>query len=143
MARAARTRRAARAPRAPSQQRPEDAEVAAILGQVLSLRRLDAHRKAAKAPLAEDAPERRDAEAAAPDVLVAIEPAAERTLRVVQVKRDDAIQTDGGVEGGERRGESCRRAKIVAGGERVLGVETDAQALAAARLRAKAAELLE
>ena len=76
-------------------------------------------------------------------MLVAIDPPAERALRVVQVERDDPVDAQVGVELGERSRVPGGRAEVVARGEGVLGVEADAQPLAPARLGAQPPELLE
>src|SRR5262249_21359601 len=60
-----------------------------------------------------------------------------------QVERDDAAGTDGRVEVGHRPLVADRRGEVVAGGEGVLGVEADAEAIAGAGLGAQAAEVLE
>src|SRR2546426_7472427 len=132
----------ARAPRA-SCERSQHGQVPAILGEVGALRRLDAHGKAGEAPVAEQAAESAEAEAAPADVLMAIEPAAERALRVVQVEGDDPVEAQAGVELGECGRVAGGRAQVVARGEGVLGVEADAQPLAPARPGREPPELRE
>src|SRR5437867_1097509 len=118
-------------------------EVPPVLREVGALRGLDAHGKAGEAPVAQQPAEGPEAEAAPADVLVAIEPPAERALRVVQVERDDPVDAQLGVELGERGRVPGGRAQVVARGEGVLGVEADAQPLAPARLGREPPELRE
>src|SRR5207245_11314542 len=126
-----------------SGERSEHGEIPPVLREVGALRRLDAHGKAGEAPVAEQPAKGAEAEAAPADVLVAIEPPAERALRVVQVEGDDPVDAQFGVELGERGRVAGGRAQVVARGEGVLGVEADAQPLAPARLRAEPPELRE
>src|SRR6266404_222380 len=84
-----------------SGERSQHGQVPAVLREVGALRRLDAHGKAGEAPVAQQPSEGAEAEAAAADVLVAIEPPAERALRVVQLEGDDPVDAQAGVELGE------------------------------------------
>ena len=85
--------------------------------------------RSAKPPVVDDAAERLEAEAALADVLVAIDAAAERLLRVVQVKHLQPIESDQ-----PRRTASnvaaypSGDADVVARREQVAGVEADADA---------------
>src|SRR5438876_8274681 len=109
-----------------SGERSEHGEIPPVLREVGALRRLDAHGKAGEAPVAQQPAEGPEAEAPSADVLVAIEPPAERALRVVQVERDDPVDAQAGVELGECGRVAGGRAQVVARGEGVLGVEADA-----------------
>src|SRR5207249_7170486 len=102
-------------------------EIPPVLREVGALRRLDAHGKAGEAPVAQQPAKGAEAEAAPADVLVAIEPPAERALRVVQVEGDDPADAQAGVELGECGRVAGGRAQVVARREGVLGVQADAQ----------------
>ena len=80
---------------------------------------------------------------ASPDVLVTIEPPAEAALRVVQVEGDDTRHPDRGIERCDRPVITGGGAEIVACSEGMLGIETDAQAVAVGRLVEETAEVLE
>ena len=67
-------------------------------------------------------------EAALADVLVPIDAAAARLLRVVQVKHLDAVEADDAIERLERLAIALFGADVVAGGQQVAGVEADADA---------------
>src|SRR5436309_6362243 len=118
-------------------------EIPPVLREVGALRRLDAHGKAGEAPVAQQPAEGAEAEAAPADVLVAIEPPAERALRIIQVEGDDPADAQAGVELGECGRVAGGRAQVVARGEGVLGVQADAQPLAPARLVAEPPALRE
>src|SRR6266446_8444270 len=106
-----------------SGERSQHGQVPAVLREVGALRGLDAHGKAGEAPVAQQPAEGAEAEAAPADVLVAIEPPAERALRVVEVEGDDTVEAEGGVELGKCGRVAGGRAQVVARGEGVLGVE--------------------
>ena len=65
-------------------------------------------------------------EASLADVLVPIDAAPQRLLRVVQMKHLEPVEPDDAPEGAERSGISLRRDDVVAGCEQVTRVETDA-----------------
>src|SRR4030095_10001723 len=70
-----------------------------------------------------------DAELAAADLLVAIEPGAQRLLGVVQVKGDDPPPAEHANRAGHRVPVAAGRADVVAGREEMAGVQTDAHAV--------------
>ena len=78
------------------------------VGPAFRLRRLEQHRQTLKPAIVDDAAERLEPDATLADVLVAIDAAAERPLRVVQVKDLQAIEAD-------QAPESVERARIALG----------------------------
>ena len=76
-------------------------------------------------------------------MLVAIDAAAERPLRVVQVKHLQPIEADQPLELPEGGRVAAGRADVVAGGEQMAGVEADADPAVAVGLRDDRCELLE
>src|SRR3954471_22048300 len=68
----------------------------------LSLRGLEQHRDFREPPIVDQCPEPVQAETSPSDVLVAIDAAAERLLRVVEVKRLQPLEADHLAELGER-----------------------------------------
>ena len=86
----------------------------------------DQDRQPGKATVVQDPAERLFAEAAASDVLVAIDAAAARLLRVVPVKHLQPVEPDDALEGVERLAISRLADDVVAGGDEVAGVEADA-----------------
>src|SRR6185369_4665334 len=82
-------------------------------------------------------------ETPAADVLVTIEPRAERRLGVVQMERQYAATPHRGLALGHRTVVSGLGAEIVAGGEKMARVETDAQALRSSGALEQGRELAE
>src|SRR5262249_1500037 len=111
--------------------------------QILSLRRLQTHRQPPEAPVVQDQPERLDAELSLADVVVAVDARAQLFLRIVQMERREALDADELVEFLEHRRVALLGAEIVAGGERVLGVEADAEPFALLGRVDDVADLLE
>ena len=125
--------RSARAVHQPAQ-RPEVAPVPRIgvaqapaLGRI-ELRRLEQHRQPCEARIVDQTPERFEPEAALADVLVPIDPAAARLLRIVQVKRREAIEANDAIEIRERVAIALFAAEVVAGRQQVAGIEADGDA---------------
>ena len=75
------------------------------------------------------AAERFEAEMALADMLMAIDARMERLERIVDMKRDEAIEPDVLVEFGESAVVALFRAQIVARSEGVLGIEAQPQPL--------------
>src|SRR5205814_10449831 len=113
------------------------------LRAAFGLRRLEQHRQIAEAAIVHEASERLEPEAPVADVLVAIDAAAERPLRVVQVKHLQPIEADQPLELLEGRRVAAGRADLVAGGEQMARVEADADPAMAVGLRDDRCELLE
>ncbi len=90
---------------------------------------LEAHRNSEEARIVEHPAERVDAEIPLADMLVAIDARMEGLQRVVQMERDDPLDADVLVELVEGALVALVGAQIVAGRERVLGVEAQAQAV--------------
>ena len=115
-------------------QRPQVARVPGIdvapppaLGRV-ELRRLEQHRQPREPRIVQQPPERLEPEASLADVLVPIDAAAARLLRVVQVEHLDPVEADDAIELVERRVVALVGADVVAGGQQVAGIEADADA---------------
>src|SRR4029450_113928 len=70
-----------------------------------------------------------DAQLAAADLLVAIEPGAQRLLGVVQVQGDDPPPAGHANRAGHRVPVAAGRPDVVAGREEMAGVQTDAHAV--------------
>src|SRR5688572_17449410 len=68
----------------------------------LGLRRLEQHRHAVEAPIVYETSERIEPDTTLPDMLVTIDAAAERALRVVQVKDLEALHSNQPLEQFER-----------------------------------------
>src|SRR5260370_7816790 len=81
--------------------------------------------------MSEQPPKRLRSDFAFADVLVAVDSAAQRNLRVVDVEDRDALKADDAFDEFERRGEAGFALDVVARGEQVRGVEacTDLQTL--------------
>ena len=76
-----------------------------------------------KRAIVQQALESLDAEIPFADVFVAIDARVERLERIIQMKRDDALDADVLVELGESALVAFVAGNVVAGGERVLGIE--------------------
>lgn len=107
------------------------------------LRRLEDLRHRREAPVAHQQPERRTPHEAAPDVLMAIHPAAEVLLRVVDVEAADPLEADPPVDLLEDRCVPFRRAEVVAGREQMAGVHAHSQPLPCAAAREDLLQVLE
>src|SRR5262249_47021765 len=94
-------------------------------------------------PIVDDAAERLEAQAAVADVLVPIDAAAERPLRIVDVECLQPIEADEPAELPEGRRVAFGRAEVVARCEQVAGVEAHADARVVVHLRDDRSELLE
>src|SRR5579864_6584364 len=103
-----------------------------IRDDVLHLRtriRLQAHRNPGEARVVEHASESVTPEMPFADMLVAVDPRMERLQRVVNMKRDDAANANVAMQFVERALVTFVAAQIVSRRKRMLGVETQAQAL--------------
>src|SRR5262245_45299001 len=88
---------------------------------------LEVHRRLAKPPIVEQMRKRLGAQFALADVLVTIDSAAQLPLAVVDVKSDDAIQSDKPVELCHRRVVAALWRQRITGGEQVTGVDAGGQ----------------
>src|SRR5262245_45988261 len=93
-----------------------------------ALRCFQQHRQVAKPAVVDDPPKRLESEKPLADVLVTIHTAAERPLRVVQMKGFQPVEADETAELLECRGVAFWRAQIVPRREQVTRVQTDAGA---------------
>ena len=91
------------------------------------LRCLEQHRQILKSSIVHQTPECLDADEPFTDVRMAIDPAGERLLRVVEMKDLEPFEADLPIEQIERRRVSIGRCDVVAGGQQMTGVEADAQ----------------
>jgi hypothetical protein len=91
----------------------------------------------------DDSAERVETEAPLPDMLVAIDAAAERFLRVVQVKHLQAIESHQTSELFECRRVAFGRTDVIAGRDQVTRVQADADAAMVVHLGDDHRELLE
>src|SRR5688572_28733851 len=104
---------------------------------------LDQQRPVLESRIVQQATEGFETEAAFPDVLVPIDAAAARLLGVVAVKHLHAIESDQPVERGERAPVSLFADDVVARGDQVAGVETDADSWRAVEMPEDRGEVLE
>src|SRR3954451_21843471 len=107
------------------------------------LRRLQQFRDAAEALVVQQKSKGLDADLAVADVLMPVDPRAERLLRVVEMKRADVFDSDVRFERIDRPLVIVAIAKLVSRGEDVAGIETDADALLVIDQRDDPSQLLE
>jgi hypothetical protein len=88
----------------------------------------DEHREPGESPIVKEAPESILAYAAATDMLVSIDAAPQRLLRVVGVKHPQSVYSDDAIERVERLAIPGFRGDVVARRIQVTGIKTDTNA---------------
>ena len=104
---------------------------------------LDHHRQVREPAIVKQPPERLETETAGADVLVAIDAAAARALRIVGVEESQAIEADDAIEEGDRVRIAIRRHDVVSGRDEMTRVEADADTRRAVQLRDDRRQVLE
>ena len=109
-----------------SDHRAQSFHVLHVFLQILSFRCFQHFRDFAKATIAHDETKRIQSDLAFPDVFVPIDARAARGFGIVQMKRDETIQSDDAIELAKRFLASFA-ADVVTGGKNMRGIETNTE----------------